>query len=104
MRALSINLIYFAESPDHGAVVLKIGFPHPELFTELEALAFFGDSHICKCYDSDRENGATLLERLVPGHDLFSMEDRSRQVEIGAGLIARLPVALTGNESLPQFS
>ena len=53
LEDLSVNFICFAKSPNHGQVVLKIGVPHPELFTESIVLRLFGGRHVCACHDSD---------------------------------------------------
>ena len=50
---LSVNLICFAVSPEYGPVVLKIGFPHPEFYSELAALALYHGKNVCALYDAD---------------------------------------------------
>lgn len=70
LSGASVSLVCHAVSPVFGQVVLKIGVPHPELFTEMETLSIFQGRAICRCYDADASLGALLLERIMPGRDL----------------------------------
>ncbi|MFZ5826372.1 MAG: aminoglycoside phosphotransferase family protein, partial [Bacillota bacterium] len=98
------NLICFGDSPDFGPVVLKIGMPHRELFTEIQALRLYGGRHICACHDADPELGALLLERVVPGTDLTHVASHRERSLVGAGLMARLPVPLAEGHGFPAYS
>lgn len=101
---LSYNLICFAESPAYGAVVLKIGVPHAELFIEMKALSLFAGRGVCACYDADVELGALLLERIVPGSDLTGIGNSEERYRIAASLMAALPVALRGDNGFPSYA
>ena len=90
----SYNLVCFAESPTYGAVALKIGVPHADLFTEMKALSIYGGAGICTCYDTDPELGALLIERIQPGDDLRTVADLPERFRIAADLIRRLPIPL----------
>lgn len=73
---LSYNYLEFAHSPDHGPVVLKIGFPNPELFTEIKALDCYRRAKgAVRLLDWDGINGGLLLERISPGYNLTSLAD-----------------------------
>jgi streptomycin 6-kinase len=101
---LSHNLIVFATSPDYGAVALKIGVPHADLFTEMEALQLYGGRHICVCYDLDKELGALLLERFVPGVNLTNEKGTTKRVKIASDVIANLAIQAKDNHELPAYS
>lgn len=101
---MSINYICFAESPDFGGVALKIGVPHSDLFTEMKALAAFEGRNMCRCYDSDAQLGAMLLERISPGRDLTTVASGSERTRIAARLIADLPVPVAGLCGFPLVS
>lgn len=90
----SLNLICFALSPSYGEVALKIGAPCLEIFNEMEAIPLFREGSICQLYETHRESKALLLERILPGRDLWSVNDRSRRLEIGAELLPCSPVPL----------
>lgn len=105
LEDLSVNFICFAKSPNHGQVVLKIGVPHPELFTESIVLRLFGGRHVCACHDSDLGLGALLLERIIPGENLASIPDQSERIHIAAEMIRDLPIPLAeGVVGLPTYS
>lgn len=104
-RGLSLNLVCAARSPDHGEVVLKIGVPDAELFTEMKALALYGGRHICACLDRDEALGAMLLARIVPGDQLTALRDHHERLAAAASLITALPIrAPAGSHGFPSFS
>ncbi len=106
---ISINYLCFARSPDFGEVALKIGIPDTELFTEIEALTRYRGRQICNCFDHDPQLGAMLLERIIPGDDLTTVQDPIERTYIAARLAAVLPIALSSAETgagyrLPRVS
>lgn len=101
---LSVNLVGFSTSREYGDVVLKIGVPHPELYSEMKALELYEGRHMCKCYATDKELGAMLLERVLPGHDLTRLDDRERQIDIASHVISALPIPIDEDHGLPRFS
>jgi hypothetical protein len=48
-------------------VVLRVGVPNPELFTEIEALRVFNEDRCVRLLAAAAERGAILLEWLAPG-------------------------------------
>lgn len=100
---MSFNLVCFAQSPAYGPVVLKIGVPHLDLFTEMEALRIYGGRNICKIFDWDAELGAMLLERVMPGEDLLTIKNSSERIKVAATLAAALPLPVT-EHSLPTLA
>ena len=103
-RYMSYNLVYFACSPEYGAVVLKIGCPNPELYTALSALSLYRGRGMCRCLDSDRELGAMLLERIVPGADLTTVPGLAARSRIAAELIAVPPIPGEGLSGFPTYA
>lgn len=101
---LSHNLIVFATSPDYGSVALKIGVPHADLFKEMESLALYKGRHICVCYDRDKELGALLLERVVPGVNLTNEKGTITRVKIASDVISNLAIQAKDNHELPAYS
>jgi hypothetical protein len=100
---LSINLVCYARSEIHGDVVLKIEGPHSERRTEILALQLYGGRRACKCLEADDAAAAVLLERIVPGHDLRTIADKRSQLEIGAELIAELPIPVDHVQGFPHY-
>lgn len=100
---LSVNLICYAISPVYGPVVLKIGFPHPEFYSELAALALYRDRDVCKLYDSDVDLGAMLLQRIIPGFNLKTIKSEDKRLEIAVGVISKLPMPTASHPAIPAF-
>jgi streptomycin 6-kinase len=100
---LSFNYVAFADSPTYGEVVLKIGVPHRELFTEMEALQLYTGEYSCRCCESDKELGALLLERIRPGGDLTCVEGRPQRIAAAEELITQLWRSVPQSHSLPSY-
>lgn len=101
---LSINLIYFATSPIYGEVVLKVGFPHPELYTEMEALPCYKKGSICTCYQMDKNLGALLLERIRPGWHLGQKRKDRESINEALDFIPSFPVYMKKHPAaLPTY-
>ena len=99
---LSFNFICTAKSSIYGDVVLKIGIPNTEFFTEVNALSNFKDDMICKIYDYDKEYGAILLERIIPGDNLLTVNN-DKWLEIAADISYKLPVEIEDNDLFPDY-
>ena len=100
------NYIAYVRTDDDQDLVLKVGVPHCDFTTEMEALAIYAGRGINRLVDADRDLNAMLLERLKPGTMLAQAEmDRSEQAEIAARIIRQLhetpPPATHG---LPHFN
>lgn len=101
---LSVNLICFAVSPEYGPVVLKIGFPHSELYSELAALALYNGNNVCALYEADLELGAMLLARIMPGYNLKALQDVDERLQIAVEVISSLPMPIEPQPAIPAFS
>ena len=104
VKELSINFVCMCTSSVHGDAVLKIQGPHPERYTEIEALEIFGGRNCCRILERDMERAAMLLQRVTPGTSLRALPDRDRQLSIGAEMIRRLPVPAAGARRIPTYS
>lgn len=87
---LSYNYVATATRADGSRVILKIGVPHRELYTEMEALRGLDGNGCARLLESDRERGAMLLERLAPGHPLDPAADDEAATRIAAGVMRQL--------------
>ncbi len=67
---LSYNYVTPVLLRDGREAVLKLGVPHREARSEMEALAFYGGSGCVQMLAADPDGGALLLERLRPGATL----------------------------------
>jgi streptomycin 6-kinase len=82
---------------DHRAVVLKIGFPRPDVEHEHLALRAWDGTAAVRLHRADPRRTALLLERPEPGHDLGELEIH-QACEVVAGSYHRLHLP-----ALPQL-
>ena len=61
---LSFNYVAPAQREDGTDVVLKIGLPHRELRTEIDALRLYAGRNSVRLLEADPEKGILLLERI----------------------------------------
>ena len=94
---LSYNFVAFATESSltpprwgEGNLVLKLGVPQRELKSEIAALRHFDGRGICRLLDADAEKGMLLLERLLPGRMLSTMEDDEQATRIAAEVMKNL--------------
>lgn len=85
---LSYNAILYANSPEWGPVVLKIGL---ETLAEHRALTTFDPKDVCRSYALDEPSKSLLLERILPGDNLKSVQAAQERMEIAADIIGQLP-------------
>jgi len=72
------------------AAVLKLGVPHRELLTEIDALRLYAGDGCARLLDADPEHGALLIERLRPGTLLSAHPDDEEATAIAARLMQKL--------------
>ena len=87
---LSYNYVAPAIQADGSEAVLKIGYPNPELTTEIEALKLFSGQGTVRLLAVDEARGVLLLERLRPGTPLSRLDDDPKATSIVAGVMKRL--------------
>jgi streptomycin 6-kinase len=98
-----MNYIEFTTTANGQPVALKVGVPHSELFTEMEALALYEGKRATRLLGADRELGAFLMQRLQPGTMLWELGDNRRETEIAASIMRELSVPVPPTHGLPTF-
>ena len=86
---LSYNYVAPVIGPGGAALVLKAGVPHRELSNEIAALEVFAGRGISRLVAADAARGLLLLERVLPGDSLWTVDDDER-VAVVAALLAAL--------------
>ena len=89
IQDLSYNYLVFAVTPENASVVLKLGVPHPELVTEIQSLHAFNGNGTVRILEADPSLGALLLERILPGETLLSIEDDQETTRIATQLMKK---------------
>jgi streptomycin 6-kinase len=88
---LSYNYAAPARRADGTEAVLKLSLPwNGEFNQEAAALQAFDGHGMARLLELDLEGGALLLERLVPGTPLFTLEDDDAATSIAAHVMKRL--------------
>lgn len=100
---LSYNFICFAESATYGPVALKIGVPHEDIYIQMDSIACFNEKYVCRLYAADKAYCAVLLERIIPGNDLTSVQSLKERAEIAAPLIKHIPVDRFNTSRFPTY-
>lgn len=100
---LPINVIFFAEQAGQP-VVLKIGYPHPEQVTEMIALSCYAGRNAPVLLAADRDLGAVLMERILPGTTLRESDRTIERSRIPLPLFAGISQQVGSVEGLPSFS
>jgi len=98
---LSYNFVAPAVRANGKDVVLKVGFPNPELLSEIEALRIFDGRGIVQLLKAYRDQGVMLLERLKPGTPLSSIINDQRVTSIAAQVMRQLWQPVPPGHSFP---
>jgi len=101
---MSMNYIEFNTTTTGEPVALKVGVPHAEAFTEMEALRLYDGRGAARLLDADRELGAILMQHLQPGTMLWQLGDNRKETRIAASIMCELPVPSPSTHNLPRFS
>lgn len=78
---LSFNYVAPVLRKNGSEAVLKVGLPHTELQTEIEALRCYDGRQSVRLLDADPECGILLLERLRPGTVLTTLADEANDAQ-----------------------
>jgi len=100
----SLNYLELTSTADGRPVALKVGVPHAELFSEMEALRLYAGRGAVALLDADRELGALLLAQVRPGHRLCDLGAEPQTTRIAAGLMRTLPRPAPATHALPSFA
>lgn len=87
---LSYNFVAPAKQKDGTELVIKLVVPSEEFLAEVEALKLFNGRGIVKIMDVDSEKGILILERLIPGTTLASLENDEDSTHIASQVMRKL--------------
>jgi len=103
---IKVNYIAYVCTGDGQDLVLKVGVPHRDFTTEMEALGIYAGRGINRLVEADRDLNAMLLERLRPGTMLADVEiPPTEQAEIAARITSQLhETPPPSGHGLPHFN
>lgn len=99
---LSFNFVLAVSRDDGSPAVLKLGVPTTDFLAELTALEVYDGAGMCRVLASDRDAGAMLLERVMPGDTLLERDERTA-VRAAAATMRRLQRPLPAGWRLPRL-
>ncbi len=86
----SVSWVAHAELPDGTPAILKLSFPDEETRHEPDALSLWAGRGAVRLYEYDRARHAMLLERCLPGAQLWGIPDEDAANRIAADILRRL--------------
>lgn len=84
---LSYNFVVAGRTAQGAAIVLKLGVPCRELWTEAAALELFAGNGAVRLLNQEAACGVLLLERALPGLPLGDLRDEAEATRVAATLI-----------------
>lgn len=98
--SLNYNYVAPAERADGSQAVIKIGFPKDKEFqTEIDALAVFDGNAINQLLEADKDRAVILIERVMPGHPLSSLDNDDEATRTIASVMQKLRRPLPSGHS-----
>jgi len=83
--------------------VIKLSVPNEEFNSEVEALREFKDNEFVKVIDSDLNEGILILEQLLPGDTLATIENEQEAMGIAVKVMKNLWKAAPKSTKIPSI-
>ena len=99
---LSFNFVMAVQTANGAKAVLKLGVPTTDFLSEMTALRVYACAGMCRVLESDPGLGAMLLERVMPGETLLSVDERTA-VKAASAIMRRLQRTLPPGWYLPRL-
>jgi len=103
MLTNTVNLLFSCESGLYGPCVLKMCIPGPEVATEANCLRFYDGKGYCKLWAYDLTDDVLLLERVMPGDQMWAVEDYRERARLMGMTVKGLPMPYNGSEQYPTY-
>jgi len=91
MPTNTVNLLFACKSEAYGATVLKMCIPGPEVATEINCIRAYDGQGYIKLRDFSYEDDLLLLERILPGNQMWAITDYRVRARLMAQRINSLP-------------
>lgn len=103
MPTNTVNLLFSCVSAFHGDCVLKMCIPGPEVATEINCLQSYGERGYCKLWKYDLADDILLLERIIPGDQLWAVTDYCERAKRMAMTVKGLHLPYQGKAQYPTY-
>ena len=99
----TVNLLFECDSATYGPCVLKMCIPGPEVATEANCLrAYDGNSYV-KLWDCNLDDNMLLLERVIPGRQMWAVKDYKERARLMAQRLKDLPFITCEQGGYPTY-
>ncbi|TXK85020.1 aminoglycoside phosphotransferase family protein [Paenibacillus sp. N3.4] len=98
---LSYHFVAPARLKDGTEIVVKLAVPNKEFNAEVEALTLFNGKGMVKIIDVDLAKGILILERLLPGETLASLDSDEEATLIAAQVMKNLWIPAPFSSGIP---
>ena len=99
----TVNLLFSCVSALHGDCVLKICIPGPEVKTEINCLLAYDGRGYVKLWDYSLTDNILLMERIIPGEQMWAVADYKERARLMAGIIRDLPIVRCDRGIYPTY-
>ena len=99
----TINLLFSCVSGLYGKCVLKMCIPGPEVAAEINCLRAYDGKGYCKLWAYDLSDDVLLLERVLPGSQMWAVKDYRERARLFAVTLNGLHVSYNGPEQYPTY-
>ena len=103
MPTNTVNLLFSCQSALYGPCVLKMCIPGPEVATEVSCLKAYDGTAYCKLRAYDLTDDVLLLERVIPGNQMWAVKDYRERARLMAVTVNGLPIPYTGTDTYPTY-
>ena len=103
MHTNTVNMLFSCESGLYGSCVLKMCIPGPEVATEINCLRAYDGKGYCRLWDYDLSDDILLLERVIPGDQMWAVADYRERARLMAATVKELPIIYSGQEQYPTY-
>ncbi len=100
---ISINVVLFAESPEFGNIVIKIGAPSKTIISEMNAIKYYSPKYFPKCYYYSIEDKVIILERIFPGYNLSILESFEERTKVFIDISSNLLIPIENVKDKEPF-
>ena len=103
MNTYTVNMLFSCDSRLYGPCVLKICIPGIEVASEINCLLFYDGHKYCKLWAYSFEDDVLLLEKVMPGEQMWDIDDYAKRARLIGESIKNLPVPYNGSFTFPTY-
>ncbi|MGF7010335.1 streptomycin 6-kinase [Lachnospiraceae bacterium PF1-22] len=99
----TVNFLFSCRSALYKECVLKMCIPGPEVAAEVGCLRAYDGKGYCNLWAYDLSDDVLLLERIIPGEQMWSVKDYRERARLMATTIKGLPIPYDGSGQYPTY-